>query len=125
MVLVSGELGEDSCNWSSFTGTLCSTSMVVCGWLIALRCAGIWLRLVVVCVVVSQDGFCSGGLGRNLQHGTGIGFGADGLEMVGFTFRSGYVVVDGPEMVEFTLEFGCSTVADGLGMGVCNGHMCW
>ena len=62
VVLVSGELGEDSCNVSSCAGTLCSTSVVVCGWLTAVRCASIWLRLVVV----SQVGFCSSGLGRNL-----------------------------------------------------------
>ena len=52
VVLVSGELGEDSCNISSCTGTLCSTSMVVCSWLIAVWCASIWLRLVVVAKVV-------------------------------------------------------------------------
>ena len=85
VVLVSGELGEDSCNVSSCTGTLfslSSTIMVVCGWLIAVRCASIWLRLIVVTQVV----FCSGGLGRNLWHGAGIAFDADGLEMVVFFF---------------------------------------
>ena len=93
--------------------------------------------------MVAQVWFCSGGLGRNLWHGAGIGFGADGLEMVGFMFRSGWVVVDGlgmvefiwesgcstvadgPGMFEFIWESGCATVADGLGMGLCNGHMCW
>ena len=63
--------------------SLYSTSVVLCGWLIAVRCATIWLRLVVV----AQVGFCSGGLGRNLQHGAGIGFDADGLEMVVFFIK--------------------------------------
>ena len=121
VVLVSGEMGEDSCNGSSCTGTLCSTSMVICSLLIAVRCASIWLRLVVVTHVE----FCSGGLGRNLRHGTGIGFVVDGLEMVVFSFRSDCVVADGPGMVEFMWESGCSSVADGIRMGVCNGHMCW
>ena len=80
VVLVSAELGEDSCNMSSCTGTLPSTSMVVCGWLIAVKCTSIWLRLVVV----AQVGFCPGGLGKNLWYAAGIGFDADGLEMVFF-----------------------------------------
>ena len=41
MVLVPGKQGEDSCNWFSCTGILCSISMVVCGWLMAVRCASI------------------------------------------------------------------------------------
>ena len=61
----------------------------------AVRCARTWLRLVVVCVVVAQIASCSGGLVRNLQHGAGIGFGSDGLEMVVFMFGNGYVVADG------------------------------
>ena len=81
MVLVPGEL---SCNWSSCAGTLCSISLVVCGWLMVVRWARIWKKLVVVCVEIAQVGFYSGGLGRNLWHGAGIGFGADGLEMVVF-----------------------------------------
>ena len=73
-VLVPGKLGEDSCNWSSCTGISCSTSMVVCTWLMAVRCARTWLRLVIVCVVVAQVEFCSGGLVSNLWHGAGIRF---------------------------------------------------
>ena len=39
-----------------------------------VRCARTWLRLVVVCVLVSQIGSCTGGLVKNLQCGAGIGF---------------------------------------------------
>ena len=81
-----------------------------------VRCARIWLRLVVVCIVVAQIGSCSCGLVRNLQCGPGIDFGNDGLEMVVFMFGSGNVVVDGPGMFEFTWEFGCSAVVDSPGM---------
>ena len=116
VMLVAGELGEDSCYWSSCTGTRCSTSVVVCGWLMVVRCARTCLRLVVVCTVVVQVGFCPAGLVRNLWHAAGIGFAADGLEMVVFMFESGCVVANGPGMFEFMLESGCSTVDDGLGM---------
>ena len=112
VVLVSGEPGEDCSNGSSCTGTLCSPSMVVRGWLMAVRCASICLRLVVVAHVE----FSSGGLGRNLWHGAGIGLALMVLKWLFFSFRSGCVAADGPGMVEFTLEFGCSTVAGGLGM---------
>ena len=66
--------------------------------------------------MVAQIEFCSGGLVRNLQCGAGIGVGADGLEMVVFTFESACVVADNPGMFEFMWESGCSTVADGPGM---------
>ena len=47
------------------------------------------------------------------------------LKWLFFMFGSDCVVADGPGMFEFVWESGCSTVADGSGMGVCNGHMCW
>ena len=65
----------------------------------AVRCVRTSLRLVAVCL--AQIGFCSGGLVWNLKHGTGIGFGVDGLEMVVFTFGSDHVVADGPGIFEF------------------------
>ena len=52
VVLVSGELGEDSCNVSTCTGILSSTSVVACGWLIVVRCTSTWLSIVVVAQVV-------------------------------------------------------------------------
>ena len=110
--------------------------------------------LAVVCAGVLQIGSCTGGLERNLQHGAGIDFGIDGLEMVGFTFESGCIAASGPGMFEFICESGCSAAdgleivdfigqsscsvarglemveigsldVDGLEMGVCNGYMCW
>ena len=59
------------------------------------------MRLVVVCVGVAHIGSCSGGLVRNLQCGTGIGFGMDGLEMVGFMFGSGCVAADVAECLNY------------------------
>ena len=96
-----------------------------------------YLRLVLVCVGVLHTGSCSSGLKRNLQCGAGIGFGVDGLEMVGFMCGTGFVAADGLRMFDFIGESGCSAAdglemveivssdVDGLEMGVCNGCMCW
>ena len=60
----------------------------------AVRCANIWSKLVVVLVYLW---FCSNGLVRNLRLGAGIGFDVGGLEKVGFVFGSDSLVADGPE----------------------------
>ena len=82
----------------------------------AVRCASISLKLVVVAVVVAYLWFCSGGLVRNLCLGAGTGFDVGGLEMVGFVFGGDSIVAVGPEMFGFVWESGCCPAGDGLVM---------
>ena len=80
----------------------------------AVRCANIWSKLVVVLVYLW---FCSNGLVRNLRLGAGIGFDVGGLEMVGFVFGGDSLVADGPEMFSFVWGSGCCS-AGGAGDGL-------
>ena len=87
---VAGELRFDSLIWSAGADSGSGAVSLMSGWLMALRCA---ITSANVGVVV---GGCSG-LVRNFLHGAGIGFGADGLEMVGICCGD----ADGLEMVVF------------------------
>ena len=78
----------------------------------AVRCASIWSKLVVVVVVVAYLWFCSGGLVRTLHLGAGTGCGIGGLEIVGFVFGSDSIVADGPEMFGFVWESDCCPAGD-------------
>ena len=73
---VVGELRFDSIIWSVGTDSGSVAVSLVFGWLMVLRCA---ITSSKVGVVV----FGCGGLLRNFLHGAGVGFGVDGLEMVG------------------------------------------
>ena len=73
---VVGELRVDSLTRSASADSGSDAASMVFGWLMALRCAITSANVGVV------DGGC-GGLVRSFLHGAGIGFGIDGLEMVG------------------------------------------
>ena len=87
---VAGVLRFDSLIWSAGADSGSGAVSLVSGWLMALRCA---ITSAMVRVVV---GGC-GGFVRNFLHGAGIGFGVDGLEMVGICCGN----ADGLEMVVF------------------------
>ena len=141
------ELRFNSIIWFAGTDSGSDAVSLVLGWLMALRCAITSSKVGGVVV-------CCGGLVRNFLHGAGIGFGVDGLEMVGlcrgyaddlemvvFSDVDGPVMVvfccsvgGGPEMVVFwcldpdgpeMVVFCCSGI-DGLGMIEFDSeHMCW
>ena len=145
---VAGELRFDSLIWSAGADSGSGAVSLVSGWLMALRCA---ITSAKVGVVV---GGCGGPV-RDFLHGAGIGFGVDGLEMVGICCEDadgleivfwcsdvdGPVMVvfcssdvGGPEMVVFwcldadgpeMVVFCCSDI-DGLVMIEFDSeHMCW
>ena len=87
---MAGELRFDSLIWSAGVDSGSGAVSLMSGWLMALRCA---ITSAKVGVVV--DG--CGGLVMNFLHGAGIGFGVDGLKMVGICCGD----ADGLEMVVF------------------------
>ena len=100
---VVGELRIDSLIRSAGADSGSDTVSMVFGWLMVLRCAMTSANIGVV------EGGC-GGLVRNFLHGAGIGFGIDGLEMVGICCGDANGLemavfwcsdVDGPVMVAF------------------------
>ena len=95
---VAGEVRFDSLIWSAGTGSGTDAASLVSGRLMVLRCATTSAKVGVVV------GGCFG-LVRNFLHGAGIGFGVDGLEIVGLCCGDAY----GLEKVVFW----CSDI-DGL-----------
>ena len=133
---VVGELRIDSVIRSAGADSGSGAVSMVFGWLMALRCAITSANVGVV------EGGC-GGLVRNFLHGAGIGFGIDGLEMVGICCGDANGLemivfwcsdVDGPVMVVFwCIDAGgpamvvfCCSGTDGLVMiDFDSERMCW